>query len=81
MRVPEHERGPGTGIFRRRDGGGHIAELSRIKWLFLIARNSSFVYKGKAVDLRQVGRELGVRYVLDYYRWQFESAWARSRPS
>ena len=42
-----------------------IAGLSRIKWLFVIARNSSFVYKGKAVDVRQVGRELGVRYVLE----------------
>jgi TolB-like protein len=40
-------------------------DLSRIKWLFVIARNSSFVYKGKAVDVRQVGRELGVRYVLE----------------
>ena len=39
-----------------------ITGLSRIKWLFVIARNSSFVYKGKAVDVRQVGRELGVRY-------------------
>src|SRR5215475_810179 len=42
-----------------------ITGLSRIKWLFVIARNSSFVYKGKAVDLKQVGRELGVRYVLE----------------
>src|SRR5215467_879509 len=42
-----------------------IAGLSRIKWLFVIARNSSFVYKGKAVDVKQVGRELGVRYVLE----------------
>ena len=42
-----------------------ITGLSRIKWLFVIARNSSFVYKGKAVDMRQVGRELGVRYVLE----------------
>jgi TolB-like protein/class 3 adenylate cyclase/Tfp pilus assembly protein PilF len=39
--------------------------LSRIKWLFVIARNSSFAYKGKAADIRQVGRELGVRYVLE----------------
>ena len=39
--------------------------LSHIKWLFVIARNSSFTYKGKAVDVRQVGRELGVRYVLE----------------
>jgi adenylate cyclase len=42
-----------------------ITGLSRIKWLFVIARNSSFIYKGKAVDIRQVGRELGVRYVLE----------------
>jgi adenylate cyclase len=42
-----------------------ITGLSRIKWLFVIARNSSFVYKGKAVDVRQVGRDLGVRYVLE----------------
>jgi tetratricopeptide (TPR) repeat protein len=39
--------------------------LSRIKWLFVIARNSSFAYKGKAIDVKQVGRELGVRYVLE----------------
>jgi len=39
--------------------------LSRIRWLFVIARNSSFTYKGQAVDVRQVGRELGVRYVLE----------------
>jgi adenylate cyclase len=42
-----------------------ITGLSRIKWLFVIARNSSFVYKGKAVNVKQVGRELGVRYVLE----------------
>jgi adenylate cyclase len=42
-----------------------ITGLSRIKWLFVIARNSSFVYKGRAVDVRQVGRELGVAYVLE----------------
>jgi len=42
-----------------------ITALSRIKWLFVIARNSSFTYKGKAVDVTQVGRELGVRYVLE----------------
>ena len=34
-------------------------------WLFVIARNSSFTYKGRAVDVKQVGRELGVRYVLE----------------
>jgi TolB-like protein len=42
-----------------------ISGLSRTKWLFVIARNSSFVYKGRAVDVKQVGRELGVRYVLE----------------
>ena len=42
-----------------------VTGLSRIKWLFVVARNSSFVYKGKAVDVKQVGRELGVRYVLE----------------
>jgi adenylate cyclase len=42
-----------------------ITALSRITWLFVIARNSSFTYKGQAVDVKQVGRELGVRYVLE----------------
>jgi len=42
-----------------------ITALSRIRWLFVIARNSSFTYKGQTVDLKQVGRELGVRYVLE----------------
>jgi TolB-like protein len=42
-----------------------ITALSRCSWLFVIARNSSFTYKGKPVDVRQVGRELGVRYVLE----------------
>jgi adenylate cyclase len=42
-----------------------ITALSRIRWLFVIARNSSFTYKGEAVDVRRVGRELGVRYVLE----------------
>jgi adenylate cyclase len=42
-----------------------ITGLSRLRWLFVIARNSTFTYKGKAVDVRQVVRELGVRYVLE----------------
>jgi TolB-like protein/class 3 adenylate cyclase len=42
-----------------------ITALSRVRWLFVIARNSSFTYKGQAVDVKQVGRELGVRYVLE----------------
>jgi len=41
-----------------------ITGLSRIRWLLVIARNSSFTYKGQAVDVKRVGRELGVRYVL-----------------
>ena len=41
-----------------------ITALSRIKWLFVIADNSSFTYKGQAIDVKQIGRELGVRYVL-----------------
>jgi adenylate cyclase len=39
--------------------------LSRLRWFFVIARNSSFAYKGRAIDVKQVGRELGVRYVLE----------------
>jgi TolB-like protein len=39
--------------------------IARLPWLFVIARNSSFTYKGKSVDVKQVGRELGVRYVLE----------------
>src|SRR5207302_4084560 len=42
-----------------------ITALSRIRWLFVIARNSTFTYKGHAVDVKRVGQELGVRYVLE----------------
>jgi adenylate cyclase len=42
-----------------------ITALSRVRSFFVIARNSSFTYKGKAINVRQVGRELGVRYVLE----------------
>ena len=42
-----------------------ITALSRIKWLFVIARNSSFTYRGHAVDIKQAARELGVRYILE----------------
>src|SRR5207245_1701658 len=42
-----------------------ITALSRVRWLFVIARNSSFTYKRQSVDARQVGRELGVRYLLE----------------
>jgi adenylate cyclase len=42
-----------------------ITALSRIRWLFVIARNSTFTYKGRPVDVKEVGRQLGVRYVLE----------------
>jgi adenylate cyclase len=42
-----------------------VTALSRIRWLFVISRNSSFVYKGRNVDVKQVGHELGVRYLLE----------------
>jgi TolB-like protein len=42
-----------------------ITALSRMRWLFVIARNSSFSYKGRAVDVKQIGRELGVRYLVE----------------
>jgi TolB-like protein len=42
-----------------------VAGLSRIKWLFVVARSSSLAYRGKAVDLKRAGRELGVRYLLE----------------
>ncbi len=42
-----------------------ITALSHIRWLFVIARNSSFTFKGRSVDIKQIGRELGVRYVLE----------------
>jgi adenylate cyclase len=51
-----------------------ITALSRIRWLFVIARNSSFTYKGQAVDVKQVGRDLGVRYVLEGAQSRWSSA-------
>jgi adenylate cyclase len=42
-----------------------ITALSRLRWLFVIARNSSFAYKGRAVDVKRIGQELGVRYILE----------------
>ena len=58
-----------------------ITELSRNRSLFVIARNSSFTYKGRAVDMRQVARELGVRYVLEGSVRRSGSAFASSRSS
>src|SRR6516162_7480495 len=61
----QHERRPRAGVF----ADGMVEEIttaiSRLPWLFVIARNSSFTYKGKAVDVKQVARELGVGYVLE----------------
>jgi TolB-like protein len=45
---------------RSRRASSIITALSRIRWLLVIARNSSFTYKGQAIDVKQVGRELGV---------------------
>src|SRR5262249_43996122 len=42
-----------------------ITALSRMRWLFVIARNSTFIYKGRAADVKQIGRDLGVRYILE----------------
>jgi adenylate cyclase len=42
-----------------------ITALSRLQWLFVIARNSTFTYKGRAVEMKQIGRDLGVRYILE----------------
>jgi TolB-like protein len=50
-----------------------ITALSRIRWLFVIAHSSSFTYKGRRVDEKQVGRELGVRYVVEGSVRQFEN--------
>jgi DNA-binding winged helix-turn-helix (wHTH) protein len=50
-----------------------ISALARLRWLFVIARNSTFVYKGKATDIRQIARDLGVRYVLA--RRQRQNGW------
>ncbi|MBR0972725.1 MULTISPECIES: winged helix-turn-helix domain-containing tetratricopeptide repeat protein [Bradyrhizobium] len=46
-----------------------LTELARLRWLLVIARNSSFIYRGRAVDVRQVGTELDVRYVLEGSAW------------
>ena len=58
-----------------------ITALSRIRWLFVIARNSSFTYKGQATDVKRVGRELGVRYVLEGSVRTRRASGSASRPS
>ena len=66
------KKGRNAGITARTGPRGYrevveeiITALSRIRWLFVIARNSSFTYKGRGVDVKQIGRELGVRYLLE----------------
>ena len=61
----QYERRPRAGNFADGIAEDIITALSRYPSLFVIARNSSFTYKGRAVDVKQVGRELGVRYVLE----------------
>ena len=56
-----------------------ITALSRIRWLFVIARNSSLTYKRRAFDVKQVGRQLGVRYVLEGSVRKFGTACASPR--
>ena len=56
---------PDQEYLRRRDSEDLITGLARIRWLFVIARNSTFVYKDRAVDVKEVSRSLGVRYVLE----------------
>src|SRR3989304_2871806 len=62
---PNMSGDPEQGYFADGIAEDIITGLSRLRWLFVIARNSSFTYKGKNVDIRQVGRELGVRYLLE----------------
>ena len=61
----QHERRSGTGVFLRRHHRGHHYRAVEVRWFFVIARNSSFTYKGKAVHMKQVGEELGVGYVVE----------------
>ena len=61
----QHVRQPGAGYFTDGVTEDIITDLSKVSGLLVIARNSSFTYKGKSVDIRKVGRELGVRDVLE----------------
>ena len=63
--VPEHVGDPEQEYFADGIVEDIITALSRFKSLFVIARNSSFTFKGRAVDIKEVGRRLGVRYVLE----------------
>ena len=61
----EHERRSRQEYFADGISEDLVTGLARIRWLFVIARNSTFVYKHRAVDVKQVSRELGVRYILE----------------
>lgn len=65
--LPFDHMGPDPSLDYLADGLAEdiITDLSRLRWLLVIARNSSFTYRGRAVDVREVGRDLGVRYVLE----------------
>jgi adenylate cyclase len=63
--LPEHERRLGARIFRRRHFRGYHHRFVEASQLFVIARNSSFTFKGKNVHVREVGQDLGVRYILE----------------
>src|SRR4051812_27893574 len=63
--IPELDRRSGARILCPRCGGGDHHRSLAHKWLFVIARSSSFTYKAQAVDVKRVGRELGVRYVVE----------------
>jgi TolB-like protein len=58
-----------------------LSALSRVRWLFVIARQSSFSYKGRAVDVKQIGRELGVRYVVEGSIRKSAPSSSRPRPA
>ena len=62
----QYEGRRGAGILRRRDIEDIATALSKVRWFFVIARNSSFIYKGRPVDVKQVGRELGVHLVRNF---------------
>ncbi len=63
--VQQYERRPRAGYFSDGISEDIITALSKLRWFFVIARNSSFTYKGKPVHMRQIAAELGVRYVVE----------------
>ena len=63
--IPELKRQPGPGLFRGWHYRGPPDGLSRIRWMFVIGRNSSFAFRGATVNIKQIGAQLGVRYALE----------------